>query len=93
MNTDCIPYHTTLIVNIAQLLFSFPPLLRGNQERALELHDVAIRNCRSFQELQQVLMTKEVVVAQRKACQEYGINPVSLFEERLSQLQASGGQF
>ena len=38
-------------------------------------------------------MTKEVVVAQRKACQEYGINPVSLFEERLSQLQASGGQY
>ena len=70
--------------------FSFLSFLRGNQERALELYDVAIRNCRSFQELQQVLMTKEVVV---KACQEYGINPVSLFEERLSQLQASGGQF
>ena len=51
---------------------------------------MAIKNSRSFQEVQQILMTKEVIKAQRQACHEYGVDPVSLFEQQMSQLQGSG---
>ena len=43
-------------------------------ERAIELYTKAMQNSRSIVELSQTIISKEVVEAQNRACQEYGIS-------------------
>ena len=47
-------------------------------DRAIELYTQAMQNSRSIVELTQVITSKEVVEAQNRACQEFGISPRDL---------------
>ena len=52
-------------------------------DRAIELYSKAMQNSRSFVELSQTITSREVVVAQNKACKEYGISAADLVSRSL----------
>ena len=51
-------------------------------ERAIELYTKAMQNSRSIVELNQIITSREVVEAQNRACQEYGISMKDIASSR-----------
>ena len=51
-------------------------------DQAIELYTKAMKNSRSLVELTQIITSKEVVEAQNRACQEYGISVKDLASSR-----------
>jgi hypothetical protein len=51
-------------------------------DQAIELYTKATRNCRSMVELIQIITSRDVVEAQNRACQEYGISVKDMANSR-----------